>query len=167
MINSPTHRPLIYIDWFMVRTANLVLIVSYVSGRCKNQFEKQAQIVGTKQSRQADMADRLTRQTGWQADKTGRLTRQAGWQGRQAGRLTRQAGWQGSWAFHCFGPASWLLCPLFAPLFCWSGCFTNLSVLRNLLLIDIYAPNPLSKQGDQLGPYVPDFIFFITYEWAK
>ncbi len=61
----------------MVRTANLVFVVSHVSGHCKNQFEKQAQIVGTKQSIQADMADkagRLTRHT-TQADKAHRLTR--------------------------------------------------------------------------------------------
>ncbi len=85
---------------FMVHTANLVVSVSYVSGRCKKKhFEKQALVAGTKQSRQAI----------------------------KAGRLTRLAGWQGSPAcLLCFVPALFVFVPLQAPLFCLEWMFYKL-----------------------------------------
>jgi len=48
----------------MARTACLVVKVSYVSGHCKKTLEKQALVTGTKLSRQAIKADRLTRLPG-------------------------------------------------------------------------------------------------------
>ncbi len=85
------------------------------------------------QGRQDDKAGRMTRQTGCQsrqADKAGQLTREAGWPGSQADkadRLTRQPGLQGSQTcLICFRPTACIvLCPLRAPLFSWSGCFTK------------------------------------------
>jgi len=76
------------------KTDCLVCLVSTVSVYHK----KQALVVGSKQSRQAVKADRVTRLPGLQgsqADKAVRLTRQSGCQGSQADkavRLTRQSG---------------------------------------------------------------------------
>jgi hypothetical protein len=53
----------------MARTASLVCLVSIISVYHKKTLEKQAQVVGTKQSRQAIKADRLLRLSGCQADK--------------------------------------------------------------------------------------------------
>jgi len=44
-------------------SADVVVNVTYVSGRWKTHFEKQALVAGTKQSKQANKADRLTRQS--------------------------------------------------------------------------------------------------------
>ncbi len=144
--DSRYHRHLIYIDWSMVCTANVVDNVSYVSGHHKNTRElsarsrhntgqagwqgRQADKVG-RLTRQADKAGRLTRQTGRLSRQTGRLSRQAGWQG-------RQAGWQGRQADKELMSACFVLCLLLAPLFCWSGCLKNYWVLSNLIILDIY-----------------------------
>jgi hypothetical protein len=73
--------------------ALLVLLVA----AAKIHFEEQALVAGTKQSRKADMADRLASQAGWQ-------------------------GWQA--CLLCFGPACFVLCPLLA-LAHLSGFCTN------------------------------------------
>ncbi len=64
------HRHLIYIDWSMALTADVVVNVSYVSGRQKNTLWK-AGASSRHKTKQAVQQDR-------QADKTGRLTRQSG-----------------------------------------------------------------------------------------
>jgi hypothetical protein len=48
----------------MACTAVLVCLVSTVSGCCKTHSEKQGQVAGTKQSKQANKTDGLTRQAG-------------------------------------------------------------------------------------------------------
>jgi hypothetical protein len=79
----------------------LVLLVA----AAKIHFEEQALVAGTKQSRKADMADRLTSQAGWQ-------------------------GWQA--CLLCFGPACFVLCPLVA-LAHLSGFCTNLHLEQSTL----------------------------------
>jgi len=48
----------------MAHTACLVCLVSTVSGLCKKHSKKQMLIASTKQSKQANKADGLTRQAG-------------------------------------------------------------------------------------------------------
>jgi hypothetical protein len=48
----------------MASNADVVVNVSYVSGRQKTHSEKQALVAGTKQSKQSKKTDRLTRQGG-------------------------------------------------------------------------------------------------------
>ena len=65
---SMIHWHLIYMDWFMVCTANLVVNVSYVSGKNTSWKEKPSTMHKTTQAGHQ----------GWQADMTARLTRQSG-----------------------------------------------------------------------------------------
>ncbi len=85
------------IDILFIKTdswCQLPILLLMLVATAKTHSEKEALIVSTKQ-------------------------KQAGHQGRQADKAGRLAGWQGSRAcLLCFGPASFVLFFLLAPLFC-------------------------------------------------